>query len=179
MEKGIQRRQEILRVMSRSQRPLSGAWLAEHFSVSRQVIVQDIALIRAAGKDVISTNRGYLLNVPLRISCRIKCHHTDEQITDELYTIVDLGGAVEDVSVNHKVYGRLCAPMEITSRRDVDRFLETLRSGVSSPLKSVTSGYHYHTISAENQETLDLIQKTLREKGYLCPPDEETGIQPS
>lgn len=168
MGTGTERRQEILRLMAASQRPLSGAWLAEHFSVSRQVIVQDIALIRAAGKEIISTNRGYVLKVPLQARRSVKCYHTDEQITDELYAVVDLGGCVEDVYVNHKVYGQLRARLDVASRRDADRFVESIHSGMSTPLKSVTSGYHYHTILADSPETLDLIEVALRKKGFLC-----------
>lgn len=169
MEKGgTRRRQEILRLMSSSRKPLSGTWLAGHFSVSRQVIVQDIALIRASGNEIISTNRGYVLKSPLRVTETVKCYHSDEQITDELYTVADLGGTVEDVFVDHKVYGRLRARLDVSSRRDADLFVENIRSGDSTPLKSVTSGYHYHTISADSRETLELIREALKKKGFLC-----------
>lgn len=167
--KGTERRQEILRLLSARQTPLSGTGLAEHFSVSRQVIVQDMALIRAEGHEIISTNRGYLLNTPLRASRVLKVFHSDEEIADELYTIVDMGGIAEDVSVRHRIYGKLKAELHITSRRDVQKFLGELKSGKSAPLKDVTSGYHYHTISADSEETLDLIEKELEKKGYLCP----------
>ncbi|MBS6196460.1 MAG: transcription repressor NadR [Clostridiales bacterium] len=167
--KGTERRQEILRLLSKKESPLSGTWLAEHFSVSRQVIVQDMALIRAEGQDILSTNRGYLLHTPLRVSRVVKVFHSDEEIADELFTIVDMGGTAEDVSVNHRVYGRLHAPLGIASRRDVQNFLEKLKSGKSTPLKDVTSGFHYHTISADSEETLDLIERELEQKGYLCP----------
>lgn len=168
--KGYERRQEILRLLSVRQTPLSGAGLAEHFSVSRQVIVQDMALIRAEGHAVISTNRGYLLSAPLRVSRVVKVFHSDEEIEDELCTIVDMGGIAEDVSVRHRIYGRLKAELHISSRRDIQKFLDELKSGKSSPLKDVTSGFHYHTISADSEETLDLIEKELKLKGYLCPP---------
>lgn len=81
---------------------------------------------------------------------------------------MDLGGTAEDVSVRHRVYGRLRAELKISSRLDVHRFLEELKSGKSTPLKDITSGYHYHTILADSEETLDLIQQELGRKGYLC-----------
>ena len=165
--KGQERRQEILHLLSSSQSPLTGTALAEHFSVSRQVIVQDMALIRAKGHEIISTNRGYLLCAPLRVSRTVKVFHSNEEIEEELYSIVDLGGIAEDVFVHHKVYGTLRADLHIASRRDVQRFTEDIKSGKSSPLKEVTSGYHYHTISADSEETLDLIEKELKEKGFL------------
>lgn len=166
--KGTERRQEILHLLANSSAPVSGSALANHFSVSRQVIVQDMALIRAERNDIISTNRGYLLNAPLRATRLIKVYHSDEAIEDELNTIVDLGGTAVDVSVRHRVYGRLKADLNVSSRRDVRKFLEEIRSGKSTPLKEVTSGYHYHTITADSEETLDLIEQELKTKGYLC-----------
>ena len=98
-----------------------------------------------------------------------KFFHTSKQIVDELCTIVDLGGTVEDVFVHHKIYGQLQAPLHISSRRDVQLFLEELKSGKSTPLKDVTSGYHYHTVSADSGETLDLIGQELGKKGLSLP----------
>ena len=167
--KGNERRQEILRMLSTTQTPLSGAFLAEHFSVSRQVIVQDIALIRADQYDIISTHRGYVLNTPCKPTRIIKVFHTDEQMEDELHTIVDFGGIAEDVSVNHRVYGHLSASLKIASRLDVQKFLLEIQSGKSFPLNTITSGYHYHTLSAATEETLDLIVQELDKKGYICP----------
>lgn len=166
--KGTERRQEILRLLAASDIPVSGAALASHFSVSRQVIVQDMALIRAERNDIISTNRGYMLNNPVNAVRVVKTLHTNEEIADELNTIVDLGGVAIDVFVRHKVYGLIKAELNISSRRDVNKFLQDIKSGKSSPLKDVTSGYHYHTISADSEETLDLIEQELKEKGFLC-----------
>ena len=106
-----------------SDRPVSGSALAKTFQVSRQVIVQDIALIRAEGNNVISTNRGYILNAP----------HT----------------------------------VNIGSRRQVENFMEDIRNGKSSPLKNITSDYHYHKVEAESEEILDMIQDMLKRRGFL------------
>ncbi len=168
MRKGEERRRDILNRIRASRRPVSGTDLAEDFGVSRQVIVQDIALIRAQGYEIMSTNRGYLLiesEDPQRV---FKVCHTDEEMEDELNSIVDLGGTVVDVFVWHKVYGRVTGELNIGSRRKVTQFMEGIRSGKSSPLKNITSNYHYHTISAPDEETLDLIQDMLAEKGYLA-----------
>ena len=99
--------------------------------------------------------------------------HTDEQVEDELYSIVDLGGRVRNVSVNHKVYGRMEAELNISSRRNVDEFVQDIRSGKSSPLKNITSGYHYHTVDADSGETLDLIEDMLRKKGFLVEQEKK------
>lgn len=167
---GTERREAIILRMQEDHQPLSGTKLASMYGVSRQVIVQDIALIRAAGYDVISTNKGYILNAAVenKIVERVfKVNHTDEQIEDELCSIVDLGGCVMNTMINHKVYGHLEAPLQIKFRRNVAEFMNDIHSGKSTPLKNVTSGYHYHTISAESEEVLNMIEKMLREKKFL------------
>ena len=100
------------------------------------------------------------LNSPKSVKRIFKVQHTDEQMEDELYSIVDLGGCVETVIVNHKVYGRMEAKLHITSRRLAWEFLEDIRSGKSSPLKNITSNYHYHEVHADSEETLDMIENT-------------------
>ena len=164
---GEERRVDILSRIRQSSRPVAARALAEIYGVSRQVIVQDMALIRASGHEILSTNRGYLLQERRKISRIFKVRHSDEQLEEELCAIVDLGGCVENVIVHHKVYGRLEAYLGVDSRRKVRDFLEDLRSGKSSPLKNITSDYHYHEISADSVETLELIEDLLREKGFL------------
>lgn len=164
---GTERRDKIVEKMKCSSAPVSGSELALLCEVSRQVIVQDIALIRAAGYDIISTHRGYIWNRPHTVSRTLKVQHTDEQTGEELNAIVDLGGHVVNVMVNHRVYGKMEAGLGIRSRRQVEEFLQDIKSGKSSPLKNITSGYHYHTIEADNEEILDMIEGALRNKGFL------------
>ena len=164
---GSDRRQEILKNIKESDRPVSGSKLAKDYDVSRQVIVQDIALLRASGYDIISTNRGYVLEGQTCAERVFKVRHTDEQLETELCTIVDLGGQVKNVMVNHKVYGHIEAELGITSRRKVKEFLEDIESGKSTPLKNITSDYHYHTVTADSEETLGMIEEELRKLGFL------------
>lgn len=164
---GSKRREELINTIKSSTSPISGKTLAQLYDVSRQVIVQDIALLRTAGYDIISTNRGYILNAPHAITRVFKVSHTDAQTEDELYSIVDLGGTVVNVMVNHRVYGHMEAPLGISSRLKVKAFIDDIKNGKSSPLKNITSNYHYHTVEADSEKTLDLIEKTLEEKGYL------------
>ena len=135
--------------------------------MSRQVIVQDIALIRAMGYDIISTNRGYILNAPKSISRVFKVRHTDEQLEEELCVIVDNGGCMDNVMINHRVYGHMEANLQINSRRKIKEFIDDIHNGKSSPLKNITSGYHYHKVSADSVETLDMIEEELEKKGFL------------
>ena len=167
MMTGPERRTAIINQIKTSSVPVPGKALAAQFEVSRQVIVQDIALLRTAGYDIISTNRGYILNAPHAITRVFKVSHTDAQTEDELYSIVDLGGTVVNVMVNHRVYGHMEAPLGISSRLKVKAFIDDIKNGKSSPLKNITSNYHYHTVEADSEKTLDLIEKTLEEKGYL------------
>ena len=164
---GQERRDAMIEIIQNSEKPVSGTALAKQFAVSRQVIVQDIALIRAAGYEVLSTHRGYLLGQKNSVTRIFKVSHTDEEIADELNLIVDLGGKVLDVQINHKVYGRMKADLGIHSRTQVQDCREAIRSGKSSPLKNSTSNYHYHTVEADSEEVLDLIGKELNKRGYL------------
>ena len=164
---GTERRTKIVELIQNSEKPLSGTALAKQCDVSRQVIVQDIALIRASGYDIISTNRGYIIQEPLVRERVFKVNHTDEQLEEELYSIIDLGGTVFNVMVNHRVYGHMEAELRINSRRKVEAFMEDIRSGKSSPLKNITSNYHYHKVAADSEETLDLIEEALRQKHFL------------
>lgn len=165
------RRGRIVSELEASENPLSGTALAKELGVSRQVIVQDIALLRANGHDIVATNRGYVLASRKGTdSCsrRFKVRHGEEQTVDELETIVDLGGTVEDVMVNHRVYGKVTASLGLKSRKDIARFAEDMRTGRSSLLMTVTSGYHFHLVSAESEEALDDIERALADKGYLA-----------
>ena len=162
-----QRRTEILKLLQQAEKPVAARAMASQFGVSRQVIVQDIALIRAEGNDVISTNRGYIFTAPHTVSRIFKVHHTDADLENELCGIVDLGGKVINVMVNHRVYGHIEAELNISSRRQVENFMEDIRSGKSSPLKNITSDYHYHKVEAESEEILDMIQDMLKRRGFL------------
>lgn len=111
---------------------------------------------------------GYLIQEDEETTRVFKVQHEDDEVEKELTTIVDLGGTVEDVFVYHKVYGVLRAEMNIKSRMDIRNYMEEIRSGKSSLLKNVTSGYHYHTTRAERVEILDMIQEELQKKGLLA-----------
>lgn len=165
---GAQRRKKIVELMQQTHTPLSGSALGKMTGVSRQVVVQDIALLRTEGQNILATARGYLLDRPSEVTRLIKTCHTNEQTEEELNTIVDLGGCVQDVVVNHRAYGKISAKISIKSRRDVQAFIEQIHSGKSTLLMNITAGYHFHHISAEREEILDEIEDKLREKGFLA-----------
>lgn len=175
---GEERRSDLIKTIGESKVPVSGAALAARYQVSRQVIVQDIALLRASHYKIDSTPRGYRLaalpQTPVNAakadspaSRVFHVSHDDSQIEDELNTIVDNGGSVLDVFVEHQVYGSIRGDLSVKCRRHVREFMESIRSGQSSPLKNLTSGVHYHTVEADSEDTLDLIEAELAKKGYL------------
>ena len=165
---GAQRRKKILQLIQEAQTPISGGALGKATGVSRQAVVQDIALLRTEGHPIVATARGYLLNQPDEAVRLFKVYHTNERTEEELLTIVDLGGCVVDVMVNHRAYGKISAPLAIRCRRDVQIFMERIRTGKSTPLLNITSGYHFHHVSAESEEILDEIQAELEKKKFLA-----------
>lgn len=166
---GEQRRQQLFQILADSDRPVSGSALARQLNVSRQVIVQDIALLRANGTEIFSASRGYMMLHTKPEAARIlKVCHSDAETEKEMEMIVDMGGRIKDVFIYHKVYGVVRADMDIRSRKDVHDFMENILSGKSSMLKNVTAGYHYHTIIADDEQTLDAIQEKMNAMGLLA-----------
>lgn len=168
---GDERREKIMQILRETQVPLSGTELSRRLCVSRQVIVQDIALLRAVNKNILSTNKGYILfqdgTESRKMKRSIKVSHKDEQIKDELYTIVDFGGHVLDVVVEHEIYGIITCDLIIHSRQDVDDFVSQCDSKGAKGLGTLTEGIHYHTVEADSEEVLNRIERELRNKGYL------------
>lgn len=159
--------------------PLKGSSLARSCGVSRQVIVQDIALLKRDGFPIVSTNRGYLLTkLQARPRRLLKVHHAPDRVGEEMTLVVDLGGTLEDIVVNHRTYGVMSALLDVSSRSDVARFLEELKTSKSRPLSEITSGYHFHHVSARDERTLDRIEQALADQGFLVPfsPWEEESL---
>ena len=162
----IERRNAIYQVLS-ADTPISATALAGRFGVTRQVVVGDIALLRAEGRSVIATPRGYIIPVPDGFLRTIACVHNAAQTRDELNAMVDCGCTVIDVVVEHPVYGQLTAPLAISSRYDVEQFIEKMTSASASPLSALTEGIHLHTLSCPDEEVFMHLRDKLREMGML------------
>ena len=169
--KVTERRKAIVNLLLASKKPISGGELSEQFNVSRQIIVQDITVLKGLGYEILSTHNGYVMQKSPFVERVFKLKHTTEQTEDELTTIVDLGGTVVDVFVWHKVYGRISATLNIFSKLHVKQFLEGVRTGKSSELMNITGGYHYHTVRADSESILDKIGEVLKIKGYIALGD--------
>ena len=165
--KAVERRKIISDILLNSDTPITGSELAERMGVSRQIIVQDVALLKAAGHNILSTHNGYVIQNSPMAERAFKMHHTSEQTEDELNTIVSLGGTIVDVFVWHKVYGKMSAALNIYSKYHIDKFINSVRSGKSTELMGITSGYHYHTVRAETNDILEKIENALIKKGYI------------
>lgn len=167
--KAEERRKEIVNILMSESKPVSGSNLSNVLNASRQSIVQDIAILRAEGYDILSMHHGYVIQSSPLIERVFKVRHTSEETIDELSSIVALGGTIVDVFVWHKVYGRIEAKLNIFSQRGIEMFAEGIKSGKSTELMHITSGYHYHTVRADSEEILDRIEKMLENKKYIAP----------
>lgn len=165
----MDRKEKIIEEIKKSDKPISASTLAKKLGVSRQIIVGDVALIRASGTNIIATPRGYILDSKQQNQTyTIAVNHSQEQMADELYTIVDLGGCAIDVIVDHPVYGQLTGKLHLSSRYDVDQFIKKVNNNQAKPLSQLTDGLHLHTIQCPNEDTAyQRIVSALDEKGYL------------
>lgn len=166
----IERRENILNQLIGSKEPIKGTELANQFNVTRQVIVQDIALLRAQGANIVSTPQGYM--VPFKkdnkITKRIVCKHDGyNAIKDELQIMLDHGASIIDVIVEHPLYGEITSHLNITNKIDLDDFISKIVMKKAEPLASLTDGVHIHTIEIDNEEIFTKLKKALNEKGYL------------
>lgn len=171
--KAVERRNLILQKIAESEEPLSAGALAKEFHISRQIIVGDVAILRAAGHEIVATPKGYLLESSQGMMKEIAVIHSSSQISEELYLIVDLGGEVIDVIVEHPVYGQLSGKLHLSSRYDVDQYLMKMTIHQVKPLSTLTDGLHIHTIRAESEKVLQRIIKALQQHGFLYEKEEE------
>lgn len=168
---GDARRLKILEILNQEKDPIPGNELAKRMGVSRQVIVQDIALLRAVNKNILSTNKGYILYHGIEKLPKyrriMKVKHSLDETADELYAIVDFGGKILDVVVEHEIYGQITVDLILANRQDVDEFIKTTKEKNIKPLNHLTEGIHFHTVEADSEEILDDVEKNLERKGYL------------
>ena len=162
------RRAAILSVLERTDHPVSAAALAREFSVSRQIIVGDVALLRAGGLSIAATPRGYML--PEEHSGLVRtlaCRHRADQMEDELNAIVDAGGEVVDVIVEHPVYGQLTGLLGVRSRYAVAEFVRRVEEHGARPLSALTGGIHLHTVRCPDEKTFRRVRKSLEAENFL------------
>ena len=162
------RRKAVEQMLEKAGGPVSATALARRFSVSRQIIVGDVALLRAAGADIVATPRGYVLGRrPAGVERRVACVHAPGDMERELNAIVDAGGEVVDVIVEHPVYGQLTGLLGVRSRYDVQEFLTRVEAHGARPLSDLTGGIHLHTIRCPDEKTFQRVERSLQNENIL------------
>ena len=163
-----ERRLKLFELLRASKRPLSGSELARTFKVTRQIIVQDIAILRASGKDILATSKGYIAGEPLHLcSTQIAVCHNEKDTRKELMALVQCGCKVIDVTVEHPIYGELRGMLMLQSSKDVEEFMENIARSNASLLLNLTGGVHLHKIEALNEDSINKAKEMLREMGML------------
>lgn len=164
-----ERREKLLHILKTSNKPVKGEALAKELNVSRQIVVKDIALLRASGIDILATSTGYIIYSFEKREFEIKSknHETTEELLEELQIIVDLGGKIKDVIVDHPTYGTIKADLNVSSNRDIKKFMDKTNRDGFKQLSSLSQQYHIHTIEVPDDETLEEIKKELKEKNIL------------
>ena len=163
----VQRRSAIYEQLTHADAPISATALAQQFSVTRQVVVGDIALLRAEGHSITATPRGYMIPAETGLRRTIACHHSGADTQRELFAMVDCGCTVLDVIVEHPVYGQLTAPLALSSRYDVEQFIRRMADSHAQPISALTGGVHLHTLHCPDAGSFERIKKELEEKGIL------------
>lgn len=167
--KADERRNGIIEMLIREKGAIKGTTLAETFNVTRQIIVKDIAILRAKGTNIIATPDGYMINDDSnnRVRSIIAVNHNDEDVIKELEIVVKYGGIIEDVIVEHPLYGEIKGILMIKNLNDLNKFKNSLKQINAKPLSMLTNGVHLHTISADSVENMDLIKEELKENGFI------------
>lgn len=168
---GEERRRTLLQLIESSTEPITGSELARQVAVSRQVIVQDLSLLKAKGHQIVATARGYVYlhgdMTPSSYSRKVVCRHSADQMEAEMNAVVDEGVTMKDVIIDHPVYGSITGQLMVKSRRDVRAFLERVKTHGASPLSELTGGLHIHTLEADHKEALDAAIGELDRLGIL------------
>mgnify|MGYP004544985461 FL=1 len=167
----VQRRSAIYEQLTHADAPISATALAQQFSVTRQVVVGDIALLRAEGHSITATPRGYMIPAETGLRRTIACHHSGADTQRELFAMVDCGCTVLDVIVEHPVYGQLTAPLALSSRYDVEQFIRRMADSHAQPISALTGGVHLHTLSCPSEAVFAHLKATLAGMGMLYDAD--------
>lgn len=163
-----ERQRQLSNLLTQATEPITGTELSARLGVTRQVVVHEIAILRAQGLQVISTPRGYLLHTndaPVVPTYVLSVNHPPELTATELFTMVDFGLRVVDVQVDHPIYGELKGSLHLASRRDVELFLSRVQSSDAQLLSSLTDGHHLHTVQCADEHRLMECIEALRKSG--------------
>jgi len=161
-----ERRKDIMKMLLNLREPVKGSNLAKKYNVTRQIIVKDIALLRARGENIIATPDGYMVGGDKvnKITVIVAVNHKEDDLEHELGAIVKYGGVVEDVIVEHPLYGEIKGMLMIKNLNDLESFIKKYNNSSAKMLSMLTNGIHLHTISADTQDNINLILDELNKK---------------
>lgn len=164
----MERRDNIINLLLESNEPIKGNVIAKKYSVTRQVIVKDIAILRAKGKNIIATPDGYIINKnENKVKAIIAVTHTEEEMFDEMSIVIKYGGTIEDVIVEHPLYGEITAMLMVKNYNELNKFVQKYQEQRARLLSVLTNGVHLHTISADNKEDINLIISELKKCNFI------------
>lgn len=162
-----ERKNSIVSDLETADGPINATQLAKKLGVSRQVIVGDVAILRASGHNIIATPRGYLLQKTLVTHHTIAVSHSLDEMLEELYIIVDNGCSVLNVIIEHQIYGQIVGELHVYSRKDAEEFVDSMKKSKQEPLSSLTEQVHLHTIDCPSPKHYEDLKKELSAKGFL------------
>ncbi|AWK50293.1 transcription repressor NadR [Clostridium beijerinckii] len=164
----IDRRENIIKLLLESNEPIKGSVIAKKYSVTRQVIVKDIAILRAKGKNIIATPDGYMINKnENKVKAIIAVTHNEEEMFNEMSIVIKYGGTIEDVVVEHPLYGQIAGMLMIKNYNELNKFVEKYKEQRARLLSVLTNGVHLHTISAESEHNIHLIISELKKCNFI------------
>jgi transcriptional regulator of NAD metabolism len=164
----IERRECMIKLLSQSNEPLKGSVIAKKYSVTRQVIVKDVAILRAKGENIIATPDGYIINKNKnKVKAIIAVNHTQEEMFDELSIVIKYGGVIEDVIVEHPLYGEIKGMLMIKNYNELSKFVQKYEDQKAKLLSALTNGVHLHTIAADSKDDINLIILELRKRNFI------------
>lgn len=164
----IERREDIYKLLLKSDIPLKGVDIAKKYLVTRQVIVKDIAILRAKGQNIIATPDGYIVSKnDNKVKAIIAVNHSEEEMIEEMSIVIKYGGIIEDVIVEHPLYGEIRGMLMIKNYNELNKFIKKYRDQDARLLSVLTKGIHIHTIAAESNEDIDSIISELKEHNFI------------
>ncbi|MCJ0952386.1 transcription repressor NadR [Mammaliicoccus sciuri] len=170
MNNPFKRREQILQLLESSDEPISGKQLSQQFDVSRQIIVKDISILKSQNYNIDSTSRGYVVNNEQsgkRYKRVIVCQHDNDRMEEELKLILDNGAMIDDVAIDHPVYGSIKADLMIETYEDLSKFISEMEKFEGQMLAHLTDNLHLHTISAHTEKILDNAVRDLKEHQFI------------
>lgn len=115
-----------------------------------------------------ATPDGYIVNRnDGKVKTIIAVKHKESEMFDEMSTVIKYGGVIEDVIVEHSLYGEIKGVLMVKNLNELNKFIAKYSSQEGRLLSVLTNGVHLHTISAETSEDIEAIISELKAKNFI------------